>query len=311
MVKTIERKNRTIIGWQGITVETPDDWGLAAFSGDSEKGYLRADSPISTSVEIRWAAAKSAPDLAARADEFLSLMKKTSRKRKTKFTSKIEAKKDAEPGTPVKFTWKSDRNGYGKLIYCPDCGRVVIAQVVTPSDNNCTSMAFGVVDSIRDHSEPGWRDWSIFGIRAAVPEEFHLEKQTLLSAYTLLRFKGRSGELTIEQWGLAENLLKKYSLEEWYRKDSLAQVKGFKTALETIDEPGHMAMRISGQKIGLVNNIKAIAKSITLRPLPVKLSGYVWHCPEVNRLFSVRLVNNNAALIESIRERMFCHEDLL
>ncbi|MEN6371917.1 MAG: hypothetical protein ABFD64_07870 [Armatimonadota bacterium] len=309
MVKNIERKNITTVGWQGITVETPDDWGLAAFSGDSEKGYLRVDSPIATSVEIRWAAAKSAPDLTGRAKDFLSLMKKTSRKRKSKFISKIDAKKNAEPGTPVKFTWKSDRNGYGKLMYCPDCGRVVISQVVAPSEENCTSRAFDIVDSIRDHGEPGWREWSIFGIRAAVPEGFKLEKQTLLSAYTLLRFKGRSGEITIEQWGLAENLLKKSTLQEWYKKDSLSQVKGFKVVLEPVEEPGHTAMRISGQRVGLVNSVKSIAKSITLRPLPVQLSGYVWHCPEVNRLFSIRLVNNDPALIESIRERMFCHED--
>jgi len=308
--KSLANKKRTIVGWQGITVETPDDWGLAAFSGDAEKGYFRVDSPLAAAVEIRWAPVKSTPDLVARANEFLSLMAQTRRKRKAKFTSKVEAKKGAAPGTPVKFTWKSDRNGYGKLVYCEQCKRVIITQVVAPNSVNCTSMAFGIVDSIKDHGEPGWRDWSLFGLRIAVPEGFHLEKHVLLSGYTQLVFKGRVGELTIEQWALANRLLKSSSLEEWYKKDSLSLVKGFNISLEPVEdvEPEHPACRITGRRVGLANMIKTLLKSLTLRPLPGKMMGYVWHCPESNRLFSIRLVHDSVSLMESIRERMACHE---
>lgn len=310
MNKTITRTKRTTVGWQGITVETPDDWGLAAFSGDSEKGYFRVDSPLATAVEIRWAPVKSAPDLAVSANEFLSLMAQASRKRKAKFTSKVEAKKGAKPGTPVKFTWKSDRNGYGKLVYCEECKRVIIAQVVAPNDANCTSMAFGIVDSIKDHGDPGWRDWSIFGLKIAVPEGFKLEKHVLLSGYTRLVFKSRVGELTIEQWALASRLLKRSSIEEWYKKDSLSLVKGFNVALGPVEdeELEHPGCRITGRRVGLVNMVKTLLKSLTLRPLPGKMTGYVWHCPESNRLFSIRLVHSSASFMESIRERMVCHE---
>jgi len=306
-MKLASRANWATVGWQGIVLKAPADWGLAAVTGDRDKGYFRVDSPSASAVEVRWSAAKSPPDLAARAGEFLDSMRREGRKRKARFSGKIEAKRGLPPGTPVRFTWKGDRNGYGLLRYCAECGRVMIAQVVASHDGRCASLAAEILDSITDHREDGWQDWAVFGLRVAVPPEFRLEKQILMSGYIQLAFKARSGELAVEQWGLASSLLRRSSLEEWYPKDALAQVKHFKVALEPVADEEHPTLRLLGKRIGIGERVKTALRSLTLRPLPQRMHGYAWHCPDSNRLFSIRLVHDGEGLAERIREEMSCH----
>lgn len=293
--------------WCGISVTTPDDWGLAAASGENDKGYLRVDSPMATIAEIRWSAAKTAPDLASRAHQLLGTLRTAAKKHKIEFTSKVDVKKDAAPDTPVKFTWKADRNGYGRATYCERCGRVLVAQVSSPRNESILSLANEILDSITDHGEDDWTEWALFGVRTAVPPGFALVKQTLLSGYFSLEFKSRFGDLVVQQWGLAGSILKKSALAEWYGRDVLGNLKHFEAGLEPVEDAEHETLRIVGRRSGIVQKIKTLAMSLTLVPLPVTMSGFVWLCPDSNRIVAIRLVHRDSSLAEKIRERTKCH----
>lgn len=293
------------VGWQGITLKTPADWSLVGVSGDQKKGYFRADGPIASAVEVRWSrAAGKTPDLMAKGREFLATLEKASSKKKVKFSSKLREEADGS----VSFNWRANELGQGRLWYCSECDRVTIAQVVSARDENVSHIVPVMLDSLRDHRDDGWKDWALYGLEFAIPANYRIEKQSLMSGYLSLSFKDRAKTLVVERWGLASTLLAKDSIEEWYRKDAIPDVKGYRVRMEQDKVRGHEGIRIDGRRAGIRQAVKALAYSLTLHPHPGFLTGYAWYCPESNRLFSVRATHpEGEEIAEKVRDSITCH----
>lgn len=296
-----------LVGWQGITVEAPADWSLVGVNGDAKKGYFRVDSPVASALEVKWEqAAGKKPDLMVKAREYLATIEKSVRKKKLKFTKDLKADKGDE--NSVRFWWRADRLGQGRIVYCEKCSRVIIAQAIATRDENIASTAADILDSMTDHREDGWVNWALYGLAFAVPPGYVIDKQKLMSGYLALFFKKGPRTISVERWGLANTLLVKDDMETWYRKDAVPDIKGYKVAFEPEAVAGHEGLRIKGRCAGLRQTAKAAAYSLTLHPYPALLTGYVWHCAESNRLFSIRASHNQGEdTAERIRDLVKCH----
>lgn len=293
------------VGWQGITFKVPPDWSLVGVSGDEKKGYFRVDSPIASALEVRWSAALGkAPELMAKAREFISTMEKSCKKSKLKFSSKLKQ----EGPDKVSFSWRSDRRGQGRLMHCAKCDRVVIAQVISSDDENVTHIVPNILGSLSDHRDDGRVAWGLYGLEFTVPEGYRIEKQSLMSGYLSLTFKDRASTLVVDRWGLPDTLLNGDSLEEWYKKDVMPDIKGYRLTFEETELSGHEGMKVTGRRAGIKQALKAAASSLTLHEHPGLLTGYVWHCRESNRLFSVRATHTeDEDVAESVRDSIACH----
>lgn len=308
-------KDSSTIGWQGIVLQAPKDWCLVAVSGDETKGYFRVDSPLNSAIEIRWEQVKTAPNTEERTKMFLRDLERVVKKKRTGFTYKVKSRKPTEDeaetgGISTGFTWRGDRNGYGRLMYCPKCQRVVIAQVVSPLDEDLSGLAGEVLASICDHGDEGRQTWALYDLAVSLPAEYKLQRHTLMSSYILLAFKSKKGEVTVERWGLANTLLKRSSIKDWFKVDSLPDYRGFRVNIEEDEgtKEGHSGLKLTGKRSGVRQKARSLVSSVTLRPLPQDLSGCVWHCSESNRLFAVRAVQKGASdLVEDIRDRLACH----
>jgi len=290
--------------WQGISLKVPADWSLVGISGDEKKGYLRVDGPIASALEVRWSsAAGKPPDLLAKGREFLSTLEKSSRKKSVKLASKIKSEGDS-----VGFQWKADRLGQGRLTYCPKCDRVLIAQVVSPRDEDVSKIAQVMLNSMRDHRDDGWTSWALYGLEFAVPQGYTIEKHTLMSGYLSLAFKDRAKRLVIERWGLAGTMLGDGALADWYRKDVQPDIKGFRIEIDDHTILGHDGLRIKGRAAGIKQVLKTAAYSLTLYANPSEVTGYAWRCEESNRLYSVRATHSRGEdVAEKIRDLIKCH----
>lgn len=297
----------TPVGWQGITLKAPEDWSLVGVSGDDKKGYFRVDSPIASALEVRWSPAfGKVPDLMDSAREFILGLEKNCRKKKIKFTSKI--KPDDDTGESVGFTWRADRLGQGRLVYCKQCDRIVIAQVVSSRDENLSHIIPVMLDSISDHREDGWVDWALYGLAFAIPAGYKIEKQQLMSGYLSLSFKNKAKTLVVERWGLAKTLMAGDELADWYRKDVIAQIKGYRVRSTKSEVAGHEGLEILGGRSGIKQALRALGYSLTLHPHPSRFTGYAWHCEESNRLFSVRATHvAGDDVAQRVRDFMKCH----
>lgn len=293
------------VGWQGITLKAPDDWSLVGVSGDEKKGYFQVDGPISSVLQVKWSPALGKrPDLMAKAREFLSSLEK-SRKRQ-KFSSTL--KEDKRDENVVNFGWRAEQLGQGRLIYCPECDRVVIAQIVSTRDENVSGIAPLILGSLSDHRVDGWATWALYGLEFMVPRNYRIEKNVFMSGYLCLSFRNGQKTITVERWGLANTLLNEYEMEDWYRKDAQPDIKGYRVKLERATVNGHEGLVLSGRRAGIKQLAKAVLYSLTLHPHPGLISGYAWHCEESNRLFSVRATHiEGDDIAEKVRDTISCH----
>lgn len=293
------------VGWHGIIVDAPADWSLVGVSGDAKKGYFRVDSPVASAMEMKWESlAGKEPDLMIKAREFLSNIEKSVKKKKIKFTKDLKAEGD----NTVRFLWRADRLGQGRIVYCPDCDRMMIGQVISTRDENLARIGSDMLDSMRDHRDDGWVEWAMYGLDLAIPPGYALTKQTLMSGYLALFFKRGARTIVVERWGLANTLVGRDTMEEWYRKDAMPDVKGYRASFSPEATAGHEGLRMDGRRSGIVQAAKALAYSLTLHSHPGRLTGYVWYCQGSNRLFSIRATHTEGeGIAEKVRDLIKCH----
>ncbi|MGC8861917.1 MAG: hypothetical protein ACP5R5_03975 [Armatimonadota bacterium] len=296
--------NWTTTAWHGISVRVPADWSLVGVSGDEKKGYMRVDSPAASAIEVRWsAAAGKPPDLMAKGREFLSTLDRDARKKKIKFASKIK-----QDGDAVNFQWRADRVGVGRLSYCRKCDRVLIAQMISPCDEDASDIAQAALASLRDHRSDGWTRWALYGLEFAVPAGYTIEKHSIMSGYLSLAFRNRAKRLVVERWGLAGTMLGDGSLTDWYYKDIKPDIKGFRIEIAQEQILGHEGLKITARAAGIKQALKTAASSLTLHPNPAHLTGYAWLCEQSNRLYSIRATHYEGEdVADRVREFITCH----
>ncbi len=327
---------RTLIGWGGIRFYLPVDWNMTGFSMERGGGYLKIDSPGSMFVQVKWFNTRerrrpftilemvrtlteimklsrppepSAPDLRAMLDTFLKDTGKQARKAKNSFDSKVKAETIEHRGerTAHHFTWSGAGSGQGKIWYCAECRRVVIAQVVGRGRDNLADVAASMFGSFTDHADGGWNTWALYDLESEVPEGFVLKSQKLMSGYLLLEFERRGERVRIERWGLANVTRKKFTLAEWFRHACRVNNQRVKTIDTRFHE--HDAVRAVGRIKGLVSWFRAMRDSLpALRPAS-QYNGVVWECGETNKILAVQTWCNRRTegLLEEVAARCVCH----
>ena len=292
--------------WQGISLKVPADWSLVGVSGDEKKGYFRVDGAVGAAVEVRWSPAMGrAPDLEVKGREFLANVEKSSRKNRIPYSGKLKTEKSGES---VGFNWRGDRIAQGRLTYCAKCDRVVIAQVIWSKDEDVSHLSPVILASLSDHRDDGWSNWGLYGLEFAIPPGYKVEKSRLMSGYLALTFKRGARTIAVQRWGLVSALLEGGSVEQWYRKDVLPDIRGYKVRIDEVSEAGHEGLAISGRRGGIRQAVRALAYSLTLHQYPTVVTGTAWKCDDSNRLFSVWASHAQGEdIAQKVRETIKCH----
>jgi hypothetical protein len=299
-----EKSSRTWVGWQGIVLEVPADWSLAAVSGDEKSGYFRVDSTGSLTVEAKWFKVGKDADLHGKLGAYLEDLRRKARKRKTAFEHKIKPK---DEGT-ITFSWRSDRKAQGRLWRCDECGRVIIAQVSGSLSDDVSNVASYILPSVQDHSDEGWRTWALYDLVADVPPGYVLDKRQLMAGYIQLVFRKGTNRLLIERWGLANVALKKTSLSEWFAQRARLDLRPYKYSVQEVDFGGEAGIQVVGRRAGLLPALKSVREFVTFRRPAVYLDGYVWVCEESNKIFSIQSMHSkDESVLDGVLERTACH----
>ena len=105
-----------------------------------------------------------------------------------------------------------------------------------------------------------------------------------------------------------KSILGRDSLEQWYRKDVLPDLKGYRVGFSETEIAGHEAIKVAGRRGGVRQFVRSAAYSLTLHSYPDCATGYAWHCPDSNRLFGVRATHSQGEdVAEKIRDLIVCH----
>ena len=313
MAKKLDDIKWTTIAWQGITVSVPEDWNIGAIGGEGSDGYLRIDSPDEPRMEIKWSKPAGNVDVKKIVDKYLSDISR-SRKRNA---SEIEVKRDIKLGGKSRkrrssiesFSWQAEVQGFGAAWYCKDCGRTIIVQVMGRKDEDAKALAERVLADLEDHSDGDNARWAIYGVDFAIPKDFQLEGQKLMSGLVELWYKRDTETIRVSRWGMANIALKNTELDDWIAKQNGKRLKVHRPASAEAEHAGHAALAITGGVLTPIQNIQRFVMHCRGKLFADRLRGVVWHCPEDNKIYYIETfvdrANENLHL--QIAETITCH----
>jgi hypothetical protein len=301
----------TVVGWRGVSLRVPEDWTLTKVSHEGASGYLRADSMEGYFVQVKWQEKKGLVSVPDSFDTYVKDLQKTARKRRQEIEIKLKprglARVHRSEDAPITYTWRSDQKALGLIYHCGECRRLVIAEVVGPPEGDF-AVAGPILASLREHGEAGWNTWGVHGLQAQVPEEFQLEKHTLVTGHVMLRFRNRSRLLVLQQWGLANVALKGTDVAEWYEYQERNRLGRFTYRRDRAPFRGHEAFRMSGRDRLLPGIAKALQQLMGLTRPSLGFHACAWHCPESNRIYAVSAEHPRGDnVFEQVLERVVCH----
>ena len=198
------RKYHTI-GWQGITVNVPENWRLAYARGTFKEGSLRVDDEQHPRLEVRWTKAKKNAGLTSAMKRFLAVLKRRARKE----GKKLQLSESPQPfttGSAVRnrelqcFSWSTDVNAWGAIWRCRDCNRIVAAHVIFHGRNKNFTLVKQVLSSVKDHPSPKGILWSARGLRFRLPHEFKLRRRRFRTDSSKMEFRVKPRNRLIVAW---------------------------------------------------------------------------------------------------------------
>lgn len=178
------------------------------------------------------------------------------------------------------FLWQADRTGgRGAILFCRTCRTATLIQFFEKSSVKYEKVLLAVLKSFQDHGQDGQILWSIFDIKAKMPEGLRLVRHRFdVGKYELVFTDGRQS-IHLQRWAPAAAILSGRDLR-WFSR--------------TIPEFG------AGQPpLAVVDDSKAVEWSISpadhwrrmMGRLKVKPSYYwfrLWHLEDKNRILGVR-----------------------
>lgn len=327
----------TVFGWAGTQLEVPNEWELSGLSGDEKTGYLRLDDAEMPRLELKWAhTRKKKPDLHATLDEYFKLIRKNYKKGKElSFRRNVTLIKEPEffkGRTVIGFSWKGSVRANGLILHAGK--RITIVQVMGRLKENLRPTVLRIFRSLSTRNNAPNTLWSAYGLALAVPSEYKLEKQKLLSGYLLFTFVAKRSRLrhvipaakgvpilaerqrlSVERYGPAEVMLGDFKaepnpLEAWFRAKYAKAIRGYGFEVTSHTEADDEQLTLIGQQTRLYDSLP-FSPVLALDKVSKRttLAFHLWQCHHSNRIYVVQSIGGTDAegTVQQVAESIQCH----
>jgi len=292
------------LGWQGISLDVPEDWCPGRLEGDRGNGYLRVEDETHARLELRWETlGRSAPPASALVDNYLrQTRKKLPRGAPEPRVERGRTIRELAGLDHEAFTWRGGFNAHSVLLVAPESRRLVHVRVFFEEGKDDRSLARRIFGSLRVAPRDGMEEWALFGLSFQAPQAWRLEHSSLQTGRLEFLFRAGNDELEVIRHSLAELTLRKGSLEQWLRTTLAKGLRGYNVTARAADYRGHPAVRCEG------------VQSLKVRPLSLfarrrHLTALAWHCASSDKILAVRCTTATAGdhLAERCAGSIACH----
>lgn len=311
-----ENEVPALVGWMGVTAECPAGWSPVSVSGEGEPGYLKVVSPDTRFLEIKWEQPRGVVSVPDALEAYLVRLRKAAKKSRQELEVKLRPRSLAgvrpQKETPIAYSWEADRKALGCIWHCGECNRMMIAEVVGQPDDDL-SFAREVLKGIGEHGERDgegrrWNTWALYGLNFAAPESYRVESQSLMTGHQRLLLRERGSTLRADRWGLAEIALKGTDLRTWYVSREAAMLSRYAYSVEEVMVGAHPGFRVRGRMRAHAAVLAVVRSGSGLVWPRFFLEGWVWRCPESNRIYAVTGEQpRKSSLVAEVVARMSCH----
>ena len=196
--------NWKTLAWNGIRFETPAQWEV----GQIGARHLILEDEAGPVMEVKWGPVKGTFSHRTHLKRLGALQ---SRRNKISVAEWIlpppweAVLTDFEAGG---FLWQSPAaSGRGAILFCAVCRTATLIQFFGDSSVKRERVFLAVLRSFRDHSKDGWLPWSIFDIRATLPQALQLERFRFEAGKFELAFTAGRNHIFLHRWAPAAALL--------------------------------------------------------------------------------------------------------
>lgn len=192
------------IAWNGIRFDTPALWEIEQIGAH----HLILEDQTGPIMEVKWGKVKGTFSHRAHLKRLAALQ---SRRNQISVAEWIlpppweSALADFEAGG---FLWQSPAaSGRGAILFCPVCRTATLIQFFGDSSVDREKVFLKILRSLQDHSQDGWLPWSIFDIRATLPQSLQLQRFLFEAGKFELAFTAGRDHIYLHRWAPASALL--------------------------------------------------------------------------------------------------------
>jgi hypothetical protein len=201
-------------GWYGICFEAPARWQV----GKMGPRYLMLEDDDGPTLELKWGEVKG----------------RFSHKKQLRRLAALQEKKIGEPvkECPIPTQWQEavrryeatgfawqgvGLGGLGVLLHCPVCRTATLIQFYRKGSSQSKQIPLRILNSFRDHRKDNLVTWSLYDIRATLPDDFNLRRYRFEAGEFELAFASKGQNLNLHRWGPAATLLSERDLIQFAR----------------------------------------------------------------------------------------------
>lgn len=315
--KLVVYSDWTPFAWQGIYLKVPTDWNPGKIVGDSKSGSVRLDDPQSVRLELEWKESSEVNQVTHLVDRYVEGLAKNAQKQKHSLNVQRRAHC---PGLNLPnmqyveyFIWTSNLQVHTLVCYSPITNRLLFLRVMGYPNENLEKILAPLFNSLKDHSHDTPQTWALYDLICNSPPNYALETSELKSGHLRLRFQLGSNIVQIDRISLAEILLKKRSLDDWFLDFFKKEIRHILFDIEETKLQEHIGLRVWGRPKSRWYSLLQPLPFWNIRPR-LHLEGRVWTCPNSNKIYSVQTFwkkPENAPNIDACWRGVICHQESL
>ncbi|MBW1695267.1 MAG: hypothetical protein JRH18_18645 [Deltaproteobacteria bacterium] len=269
-------------GWNGIRFMAPAGWEPVEIG----KRYLLLQDETGPVVEIKWGAIKGSFSHKTQLRDIYHLLKKQSITDSGEIPLPplwLESLKSYEASG---FAWSGQNvSGKGVMLFCAECGNATLIQFYNRKLEKSDEIACRLLASFMDHPANGKSTWSIFDVRAQIPEQFNLIQHRFSPGEYRISLSDGLLNVTLYRWAPASVLLSGKKLEQF------AKAMGFisdNNPIYLIEESKDMLEWQSGSSP--LSGWSGWWQRITRRCSVMRFR--IWHETDKNRILAIQIKGN-------------------
>jgi hypothetical protein len=271
-------------GWHGMAFDVPFDWCPGRLEGDFKNGYVRIEDESDVRAELRWETAGRRVAPASKfVDNYIAQVRKKTRRKDP--NPRIERDRCVNELGDIDhevFSWHGAYCAHSLLAVCPRTRRVVHLRVFFDAGDERRAMTRRIFASLTTGPRHGLAEWSAFGFRFLVGDDWKLDTSGLRTGCLQFTFAHGDDELEVTRFSLAAMVLRKTTLAKWVPSTYHKAMRKYRVAAKEGEFEGCPAVRCEGV-------MKLTARPFGLFRRRRRLRLLAWHDAEADRVFAVRL----------------------
>ena len=191
--------------WNGIRFMAPPDWQV----GKIGARYLMLEEESGSVLEVKWGRVNGTFSQQVHLRRLADLHGKELGKSVRQSPLPAAWKKALGKYKAIGFSWRGKTiGGKGVLVFCPTCQKATLIQFYQKGSNQTNKIPQRLLASFRDHRKDNQVIWSLFDIRATIPEKFQLVRHSFEAGKFELAFASGGQRISLHRWGPASILLR-------------------------------------------------------------------------------------------------------